>query len=308
MSAIVSALAPVLALILLGYVLQRAAFLSGAAWAGIERLTYFVLFPALLVRTLGRQDPGALPWPAMLLGVLGVLAAAVGALLLWRRLHPDEDGATFTSVFQGGVRFNTYIALAVIQAFLGERGVVAGAVVFGFMIPLVNLLCISAFAVWGTGCVRGVRPFVVTVLANPLILACVAGWLLGLTGIGLPGVTADVLEIVGRAALPLGLLAVGAALRPARMHGHLAPAALASAVQFLLKPMAALALSALLGFDALLTAVFLIVYMTPTASSSYILARQLGGDTEAMASIITLQTLLAFAVMPALAWLVLPGT
>lgn len=296
-----------LALILLGFGLRRGAFLGDAAWAGIERLTYFVLFPALLVRTLGEQDPSGLPWPAMLLVVLLALGAVVLALLIWRRVQPLGDGATFTSVFQGGVRFNTYIALAVIQAFLGAEGVAVGAVVFGFMIPIVNLLCISAFAVWGTGAVRGVRPFATTVLANPLILACIVGWSLGLTGIGLPGVTADVLEIVGRAALPLGLLAVGAALRPEQIRGHLAPAAQASLIQFALKPLLAVGLCAAFGLEPLVSAVFLIVLMTPTASSAYILARQLGGDTAAMASIITLQTLLAFAVMPLVFWFFLDG-
>lgn len=307
MSAIAVALAPVLALIALGFGLQRSAFLAEAAWPAIERLTYFVLFPALLVGTLGSQDPTALPWPAMLAAVALALLAAAAALLLWRRLGPEQDGAAFTSVFQGGVRFNTYIALAIIQALLGPEGVVAGAVVFGFMIPLVNLLCIAAFARWGSGAVRGVRPFVLTVAANPLIVACAVGWLLASSGIGLPGVSADILEIIGRAALPLGLLAVGAALRPELLRGHLQPAAVASLVQFGLKPVVAVALCAAFGFDALLTAVFVITFMTPTAPSAYILARQLGGDTAAMASIITLQTLLAFLVMPLVLWLALPG-
>jgi malonate transporter len=307
LSAILSALAPVLALILLGFALRRGGFLGDAAWAGIERLTYFVLFPALLVRTLGRQDPSGLPWPSMLLVALLAVGAVSLTLVLWRRIQPIGDGATFTSVFQGGVRFNTYVGLAVIQALLGADGVGVGAVVFGFMIPLVNLLCISAFAVWGTGAVRGVRPFVTTVLGNPLIIACMVGWALGLSGIGLPGISADVLEIIGRAALPLGLLAVGAALRPEQIRGHLAPAAQASLIQFGLKPLLALGLCAAFGLDPLVSAVFLIVLMTPTASSAYILARQLGGDTAAMASIITLQTLLAFAVMPLVFWLALDG-
>ncbi len=304
---IAAALAPVLALILLGYGLRRGGFLPEITWPGIERLTYFVLFPALLVHTLASQDPGQLPWPAMLAAVVLALAAAAGAALVWKRLRPGTDGATFTSIFQGGVRFNTYIALAVIQALLGTEGIVAGAVVFGFMIPLVNLLCIGAFARWGTGAVRGVWPLALAIIANPLIVACALGWLLALSGLGLPGVSADILEIIGRAALPLGLLAVGAALRPELLRGHLEPAAAASVIQFGLKPLVAVALCNLFGFDSLLTAVIVITLMTPTAPSAYILARQLGGDTAAMASIITLQTLLAFAVMPLILWLALPA-
>ncbi|MDZ7824961.1 MAG: AEC family transporter [Gammaproteobacteria bacterium] len=311
MSVIVAALAPVLALILLGFALRRMQFVEINVWAGLERLTYFVLFPALLIHTLGRQDLGNLPWERMLAVVALALAGAVAALLVWRRVaaargRPIPD-PTFTSIFQGGVRFNTYIALALIQAFLGPEGVVVGAVVFGFMIVLVNLLCISAFALWGERGIQGPGPFLRAVFGNPLILACLAGWTLSLSGIGLPGVSAEILEIVGRAALPLGLLVVGAALRPEEVRAHLGPAALASLVQFGLKPLLAVVLTSLFGLDPLLTAVFVIVLMTPTAPSSYILARQLGGDTGTMASIITLQTLLAFAVMPVVVALVLPG-
>ncbi len=71
MTAFSTALAPILALILVGYGLKRARFLSEEIWAGMEKLTYFVLFPALLIRTLGNQTLVGAPWPSMLLVVTG---------------------------------------------------------------------------------------------------------------------------------------------------------------------------------------------------------------------------------------------
>ena len=99
---------------------------------------------------------------------------------------------------------------------------------------------------------------------------------------------------------------MGAALRPEEVPGHLGPAIGTSLIQFGLKPIAAFALTALVSPGAAATGALLILFMTPTAPASYILARQLGGDTSAMASIVTLQTLLAFAAIPALATLLLP--
>jgi predicted permease len=241
----------------------------------------------------------------MLAVVVGTLAAAVAVLVLWHRLRKAVDGATFTSIFQGGVRFNTYIALAVAQSFYGAQGLALGAVAAGFLILLINLLCISAFAVWGKGAYSGLRPLLREVFANPLILACILGWFLSLSGLGLPRLAADVLEIIGRAALPFGLLAVGAALRPGALHGHIMPIGVASVVQFGLKPLVAVGLLAAGGLSGVPAGVLLIAFMTPTAPSAYILARQLGGDTTTMASIITFQTLLAFAAMPLIAWAVL---
>jgi predicted permease len=293
--AVVDALVPVLVLIALGHGLARIRFVEAAVWGGIERLTYFVLVPALLVGTLGgRRLDGA--WPAWFAVVGLVLAVAVAALLLLRR--GSGDGPAFTSVFQGGVRFNTYIALAVIQALHGPEGLAVGALAAGLMILMINVACIAALARWGSARIAGPGAFARAVLANPLIVACAVGWVLNLTGIGLPGASAAVLEVVGRAALPLGLLAVGAALRPAAIRGHLGPAARACLVQYGVKPVAALGAVALLGVTGMPASVLLVLFAVPTASSAYILARQLGGDAEAMASIITVQTLAAFAVLP----------
>ncbi|NNJ90749.1 MAG: AEC family transporter, partial [Gammaproteobacteria bacterium] len=123
---------------------------------------------------------------------------------------------------------------------------------------------------------------------------------------GLPGFSEKIFEIIGRAALPLGLLAVGAALRLDMIKGHSGAIVKASLVQFVLKPTVAAVLIHYSGLSGVAAVVLILVFMTPTAPSAYILARQLGGDTETMASIITVQTLMAFVVMPVVAMLLLP--
>ena len=305
MTQIAAALAPILALILLGYFLKRIRFLPDEAWAGLEKLTYFVLFPCLLVRTLGAQSIGGVPWSGMLGVVAAALLTAAGVLIAWRHVvRSGLGGPTFTSIFQGGVRFNTYIALAVAQGVLGARGLEMGAVAAGFMIVLVNLLCVGALALWGGAAVRGFVPLTRAVLGNPLIVGCAVGWALSLSGVGVPGLAGDILDIAGRAALPFGLLAVGAALRPDSVRSHLEPAVVSSLVQFAVKPLVAALLIPAAGLGGAAAGAVVIALVSPTATSSYILARQLGGDAPAMASIITFQTLAAFVLMPLLiAWL-----
>jgi len=305
MSAFSTALIPVLAIILLGYALKRTDFISLKAWSGMEKLTYFVLFPALLIRTLGSQSLAGVPWPAMLLCVVCTLVFASMVLVSWYRIRSSVSGPTFTSIFQGGVRFNTYIALAIAQAYFGAEGLALGAVTAGFMIVLVNLFCVFAFAAWGENTYDGSRTFFREVFGNPLIVSCGIGWFLSLSGIGLPGVTEDILEIVGRAALPFGLLAVGSALIPRAIRGHLKSISIASLVQFGLKPTIVILLISKVGLVGIPAGVLIIFFMTPTAPSAYILARQLGGDIETMSSIITFQTILAFFVMPTIAFFVL---
>ncbi len=301
MSAFTTALIPILALIMIGYGLKRVRFLAEEIWSGIEKLTYFVLFPALLIRTLGNQTLAGVPWTSMLVIVTGTLLTSAAVLIVLQQNINSENSATFTSIFQGGVRYNTYIALAVAQGLFGSVGLALSSVAAGFMIVLINLLCISVFIIWGKATFKGILPFIREIAGNPLIIACSIGWFLSLSGIGLPGLTEDVLEIIGRAALPFGLLAVGAALKPEAIRGHVKPIVISSLVQFALKPLTAALLISSTGLTGIAAGVLVVAFMTPTAPSAYILARQLGGDTETMASIITFQTLLAFFIMPLIA-------
>jgi len=166
------------------------------------------------------------------------------------------------------------------------------------MIVMVNLLCVGVFVIFGSNSAPNGKAFIKQILLNPLIIGCLIGWCISLSGLGISGVSADILDIVGRAALPIGLMAVGAALKPALIGGHTPAIVNASVMQFLLKPALVIVLCSAFGLSTLVTGVLLIAFISPTASSAYILAKQLGGDDEAMASIITLQTIVAFIVMP----------
>ncbi|MFQ3250216.1 MAG: malonate transporter [Glaciecola sp.] len=298
MTHFIIALVPVLILIFIGYCLKRINFITDDVWAGIEKLTYYVMFPALLIQNIGRQNIHGTPWQEMFLVVFIVLLVAAVSLFALYKLQPEMSAKTYTSVFQGGIRFNTYIAFSISAAFYGKEGLGLAAISAGFMIVFVNLLCVGTFVFFGNNPSSSGKAFVKQILLNPLIFACIIGWCLSLSGIGLPGVSADVLEILGRAALPIGLMAVGAALKPRLIKGHTKAIVSASTMQFLLKPALVIVLCSAFDLSTIVTGVLLIAFISPTAPSAYILARQLGGDMEAMASIITLQTILAFAVMP----------
>jgi len=299
----ITALVPILALIFIGYGLKRSAFLSQEAWAGMEKLTYYILFPALLIHTLGNQTIADSTWPSILLVVSVTLLLSTTLLIVWHNIGKSINGATFTSIFQGGVRFNTYIALAVASGFFGKVGLDLSSIAAGFMIVIVNLFCIGVFAIFGTQQLKGFKPVMREVVINPLIIACAIGWFLSLSSIGLPFHLGDILKIVGQAALPFGLLAVGASLRLSAVRGHVKSIALSSIVQFMVKPVTAIVLINHVGLTGITASVLIVMFMVPTAPSAYILARQLGGDTETMSSIITFQTLLAFLVMPLIAWI-----
>lgn len=296
MIAILLAVAPIFALIALGWALRRWLWRAPEFWASIELLTYYVFFPALLVVTLAqaRITWSVVPFLADMIGVTLVLA---GILTLIRPLL-RIDGPAYTSVFQGSIRFNTYIGLAVASALFGPEALALIALAIAVMIFPVNILSIGVLARHASGIPPSFAATLSEVGKNPLILASFVGLALGALDLKLPPVIGPVLDILSKAALPLGLVAVGAGLNLGTVAARGMAVAVATTLKLLVSPLLALAGARLLGLDPLATAMAVLYCALPPAPTSYILARRLGGDTELIAALITVHTLLAAITVP----------
>jgi predicted permease len=299
---VITALAPIFALIGLGYLLYRYGFPSANFWPAAERLTYFVLFPALLFSTLATSPANPVTAAPMSLALfLAVCCAAAFALAMRGRI--GEEGPAFTSVFQGSIRPNTYVGLAAAGGVWGEPGLAAAAVAVAVLVPTVNVLSVSTLARYGSMPSVDRRETWGKLARNPLILACLAGIGVKLTGIAVPDALIISFKAAGRASLPLGLLAVGAGLRFGDVAGHHRAVLAATAGKLVVFPLACALFLALFGVTGAQAGAALVFAAIPTSASSYVLAGQMGGDQGLMASIITVETLAAAATLPlVLAW------
>ncbi|MCX5506867.1 AEC family transporter [Pseudomonas sp. BJa3] len=293
---LLTTLVPIILLIALGTWLRVRGFLAETFWPGAERLSYYVLLPSLFLHGLATANLDGVP----VLGMVGVLmlSTLLGALLLvLYQAVASHDGGDFTSVFQGGVRFNNYIGATLAAGLYGAAGIALAAVANAAIVPLVNLLCVLVFARFSA---RHSSPTTVlkAIFANPLIIGCAAGLLLRVTGLGLPAGLEPTVKALGQAALPLGLLCVGAALGGARLGQQVRPVLAASLFKFLIMPVATWGLCRLLGLSGQAAVVAVLFQALPTASSSYVMARQMGGNAPLMATIIALQTIAAAATLP----------
>lgn len=234
-----------------------------------------------------------------------VLAAGmmsmVALLMLSRRFLP-MTGPEFSSVFQGAVRWNSFVALAAIASLWGKPGLALAAVAVAVMVPIANVVSVTVLTRYAGATPAGPAAIAKLLSKNPLILACVAGIALNLTGIGLPGPLATTFKIVGDASLTLGLLTVGAGLQIVNVLEKKWIVLYTSALKLVAMPLMMMGFCILFGVDELARLVVLICAAVPGATSSYMLARQLGGDMHLMASLITGGTILAVATMPIMLW------
>lgn len=290
-------LLPVFLLIALGAALKRAGFPGDDAWPPLERLVYFVLFPPLLFHTIVTADLDK--GEALNLAAVFLIAiAAMTAILLALRPVLPLSGAAFSSVFQGAVRWNSYVALGIIAALLGPHGVALAAVAFATIVPVVNVLSVLVITRYAGDTPAAGRAILRAIVYNPLIIACLSGLAVAALGIHFPAFLLDMLKSMGSATIPLGLLAVGAALDFAHMRASGTASALTVALKLVLMPLLTYGACLALGITGDSRTVAIVCAAVPPASSAYILARQLGGDASLMATLVTVLTLFSVVTIP----------
>jgi len=292
-------LLPDFLLIAAGFAICRWTPLDRTVWDSAERLVYYLLFPVLLFNSIVRNplQPGSM----LALAGCGIAISLVGIALSYALgLLPSVDKRLHASGVQVAFRFNSYVGLALAERLAGAQGLAYIAVIVSLCVPLSNIA-----AVWPLAR-HGGHGYARELARNPLIIGTVAGLVGNLMGLHFPDAVATTLQRIGLAALPLGLMAVGAGLRFGALREGPGLAAALMAIRHLLLPALALALVIGLHLPPAQALVVVAFSALPTASSCYVLAARLGGHGGYVAGLVTVSTLLGMASVPiALAMLAL---
>jgi predicted permease len=270
------AFVPAFALLGLGALLRRILLPLDAVWAGMEKLIYWVLLPSLILSALAELDPASLPLGAMAFTIWGALATG----------------------------FNNLMGFAIVGAIFGAEGISFGAVATGIIVPFVQGVTTLAFAMDGS---RGKpRPLSILrqLILNPLILACILGFTIAALG-GFPPGVKPTIQTLGRASVALGLLCVGAALSLESFTDRVPTQALTGVLKLIGMPAITYALGSFAGLPDLPLAAAVIFMALPTAATSYVMARAMGGDAKLMAAITTTEHIASICTLPFWVMLVL---
>jgi len=290
-------IAPIFALIVMGAIFKRTGFPGDGFWIPAEKLAYYVLLPVLIVGSMARADLSAYSIPSIALTIVGMALSMTIVSFVLRPVFRFE-GPVFTSLLQGTIRINSYMALAVADAVFGNQGVALGALFIAVMMPTVNVISIAALAAFdGAGAADWSR-VPREIARNPIILACLAGWTVSVADVPLPAALLALMDILASAALPVALLAVGAGLVLALERAQLTALGLAGLLKLAAMPAAAWALASVTGLSGLALSVVMLFAASPASPASYVLARQMGGDAPLMAAILTSQIALAALSLP----------
>lgn len=296
---ILGAVLPIAWILALGFGLKQYAGIDDAVWRGLEKISYWILMPSLLVAVIIQAPVIAIPWVSLVGSLYGVVCVLTILLLIgwWAGIF-GSSYASFTSVYQGVIRFNTFISLALMAGLrpdlLPHLGISAATI-----IVVINVACVSVLTANRSGFAVG---HVFKELArNPLMLACVVGGAGRVLGVP-HGFPVSGMALLGQAALPMGVLCLGAGLQWRAVKAGLGLASFSVVMQLFIKPFVFFAMAGLMGLTGDWLLVGILLMCVSTAPSSFILARQLGGDAPLMAGIVAIQTALAIASVPLVLW------
>ena len=286
---------PDFSLILCGYFLCRYTALNRTVWQQAESLVYYFLFPVLLFHSIVKspldiQATSSFLVAGLSMGLLGI--ALSYSLPYWPWLGRHIDKRDHAASAQISFRFNSFIALALVERLSGAEGLLLISVLIGFCVPMFNV-----GAIWPMAR-HGENGFWKELVRNPLILATSGGLVFNLVGLRIPAFMDPTLNRIGAASLALGLMAAGAGMEFKALNQGKLLGALVLTLKHLVLPCLAWGLAQFFELNSVQTTVLLIFSALPTASTCYVLASRMGYNGPYVAGLVTLSTLLGIVSLP----------
>ncbi len=305
---ITTTIVPIFCIIVLGWLAFRKGFIQPEFIAPANRIVYYLAIPAMIFKVVAQTDFSAnfhsrvtvVTWLSM--GSIFLVSWWIGKLSRFRQ----GQLATF---IQSGYHCNIgYMALAVAYYYLGNQGLARTGMLAAFLMLLQNLLSVGVLSFYSReGSVwKKWNRIGINIFGNPIILSAAVGMGFSLLHIPLPTVVHRSLDILGGFALPMALILIGASLSFRLIRRHLfAVLWTAGVVKLLLLPGLAYGAFRLLNIPRPDFLPAIILLASPTATVTYVMAREMGGDPDFAVAAISASTLLS-AVTFSL-WLTLAG-
>lgn len=302
---IITSIATVFVIILLGWLLRVKSVPSEAYWVYADKLVYWILFPSFLFYRISSVEiSGELLQPIFSTLIVGMV---VCVLLAWAgaRVFGFNLPAT-SSIVQASGRQNTFISLAIAERLFGDSGLLIATLATALLVPVTNIvIVISLVIILNKGQQQLLRKIGSDLVRNPILISIALGFAANTLGWRHIIVVHEVTALLGSATLPIVLLCIGASMKFEELGKTLNALLLSSLIKFVFFPGFAIFMMLQTSLPAEITIILCIFTASPTASSGFALARQMGGDYRLMASLITQQTMIAFITLPLTIYLVM---
>jgi hypothetical protein len=292
---ILSTIVPIFAIVLLGWAARRGGFMPPEFLGPANRLVYYFAIPALIFGSIAKASLRHEFRGTVLFITLACVAAGYACAWMASRLArfpAARAGAFIASAGHGNLG---YVGLAVAYYFMGDSGLARAGLLAGFLTVLQNtlsVLILQAAAPLAAGRARG-RETLRRLATNPVILSALAGILVSALGIPLPLVVRRSVDMLSGLAPPTALLLIGASLTLDMLRAYWRPVLGAVVIKLAILPGIGLLVYRAFGLPPVDFLPGLILLAAPTATVTYVMAREMRGDAGLAVAAISASTLLS---------------
>ena len=295
---------PIILILITGFLIRFFFIKETEFWRCLSWLVYYFLLPLLLIRDISQVNLGELVFGNLIITI--VFASLIVSILTFLLKSVFKiNGKEFSSVFQGSIRYNSYILVGVFKVVLLDKGVAFFGIITVFMIILTNVASIAVLMFYCSSNRKlSVVHLLINTIKNPLIISTIFGFFLNVFSIKTPIIFDNYLDYFADSAAAISLMSVGAGLRAnVFVLGKINLIFLSTMMKLLVLPGIVLIIFQFVPADSTTKTAALLYASAPCAANSYILAKQMGGDSELMASIVLTTTV--FGILTMLAFVII---
>jgi len=296
MVAIFDNILPIFMLMMIGKLIKVYWLKSDEFWRGVENLSYFLLFPCALFNYIASADLNS----KEIISVVGILICAscilIAGLVVYQKRY-NVDGKTFTSIFQGSIRYNNYLFFGIGGSLYEQSTLSLISIVGLYLIVFTNVASILAFNIFlkaddDSDYFDTLISLIKKFTLNPMIFASIAALIFNKMELKFGVSISKLLNNLSSSALTMGIITVGSGLTFAMQDiKQFKPILITTISKLIILPILTYIMLSAFRIEGVPREIGLLYSALPCATTSYILSKQLGGDSELMASIVTFTTI-----------------
>ena len=298
----VNTIVPIFLVVVLGWILKNKKVLDSTFFAGSDKFVFNIALPTMLFLDLVETE-AITSFNVVLVGFcLGGILSVFALLCIFVPLF-CRDNAKRGAAIQGIYRSNfAILGTSVVMNMFGESATASLASVLPVAVIAFNILAVIALSVFAPknkklSSAELLKTIILNIIKNPLIISLVIGILFLLTRLKLPVILSGSLGYISNSTLPLALMSLGANIEPKHIKESFLAAIVSSLAKTVLVPLGVVTVAALVGFRGVDLGIILVLFSSPTAVSSYIMAKNMGSDHNLASQILLYTTVLSVITM-----------
>ncbi|HOV89852.1 MAG TPA: AEC family transporter [Syntrophorhabdaceae bacterium] len=289
--AVIETIIPIFLIIIFGFIIHRKGMISDRFISEANRFVYLFPLPVLIFTGIIKSDIKSVYISHIFSVILPTLTIMIVSFVVGYalRLRSGRLGTFIQTSFHGNV---SYVGLAVLFYLLGEKGLNQGSILIGLMILLNNSLAIAILS-WSSHHEKNLARSILSIIKTPVIVATFLGLIVIWQGIPIPKFIVRGMVILSNIALPMALIMIGASIGVKNIKKTFRFSFSSALLKLVVLPGLSALYFMLLNIDFRDITYVFILLATPTATTSYIMAYEIGGDPELASNAVTLSTILS---------------